>query len=40
MSAYDASYVELTMASELELLTTDRRLLNAPGHNVRITLIS
>jgi len=40
MSAYDASYVALAEASELELLTTDRRLANAPGHNARITLIS
>ena len=40
MSAYDASYVALAEASELELLTTDTRLANAPGHNARITLIS
>ncbi|HEY4557721.1 MAG TPA: type II toxin-antitoxin system VapC family toxin [Enteractinococcus sp.] len=39
MSAYDASYVALAEASELELLTTDRRLANAPGHNARIILI-
>lgn len=40
MSAYDASYVALAEASELELLTSDRRLANAPGHDARITLIS
>ena len=40
MSAYDASYVALAEASELELLTSDGRLAKAPGHNARITLIS
>lgn len=40
MSAYDASRVALADASGLELLTTDTRLANAPGHNARITLIS
>ena len=39
MSAYDASYVALAEASELELLTTDKRLANAPGHTARIILI-
>lgn len=40
MSAYDASYVALAEVSELELLTTDRRLANAPGHYSSITLVS
>lgn len=39
LSAYEASYVALSEATELELLTSDERLANAPGHNARITLI-
>lgn len=40
LSAYDASYVALSEATEFELLTSDGRLANSPGHNARITLIN
>ena len=40
VSAYDASYIALAEVSEFELLTSDVRLANAPGHEARITLIS
>jgi predicted nucleic acid-binding protein len=39
LSAYDAAYVALAEALDAPLLTRDKRLASAPGHNARITLV-
>ncbi len=40
LSAYDATYVALTeMTDATALLTTDARLVNAPGPGCRIELL-
>jgi predicted nucleic acid-binding protein len=39
LSAYDAAYVALAEALDALLVTRDRRLANAKGHNARIALI-
>lgn len=39
LTAYDASFVALTEALDSELITTDARLAEAPGHDARIVLI-
>ena len=38
LTAYDAAYVALAEALRAPLLTCDRRLARAPGHNARIEL--
>ncbi len=38
VSAYDAAYVALAEALDAPLLTTDKRLSGAPGHNATIEL--
>lgn len=38
VSAYDAAYVALAEALDAPLLTTDKRLSRAPGHNAEIEL--
>ena len=39
LSAYDAVYVALAEALEAPLLTRDRRLANAPGHDARVEVV-
>jgi predicted nucleic acid-binding protein len=39
LSAYDAAYVALAEALDAPLITRDKRLASAPGHNARITLV-
>lgn len=39
LMAYDASFVALTEALDSELITTDARLAEAPGHDARIVTI-
>jgi predicted nucleic acid-binding protein len=39
LTAYDAVYVALAEALEATLLTCDRRLAAAPGHDARIALV-
>ena len=39
LTAYDAAYVALAEAMDAPLLTRDRRLATAAGHNARIELI-
>ena len=40
LSAYDAIYVALARATNLSLLTLDRRIAGAPGLGASITLVS
>ena len=40
ITPYDAAYVALAEALEVELLTADRRLASAPGVRCTITLVS
>ena len=40
LSAYDATYVALAEALEAPLITTDRRLAEAPGHRAEVELLS
>ena len=39
LTAYDAVYVALAEALDAPLLTRDRRLANAPGHNAKIEVV-
>jgi len=39
LTAYDAAYVALAEALDAPLLTRDRKLAAAPGHNARIELV-
>lgn len=39
LTAYDASYIALAEALDVALVTTDSRMVNAPGNSARITLI-
>ena len=40
LTAYDACYVALAEALDLQLLTCDAALANAPGHNAEILLVN
>ncbi|QIK62134.1 type II toxin-antitoxin system VapC family toxin [Leucobacter viscericola] len=40
LSAYDASYVALAEALGWQLVTTDARLANAPGHSASVLLVN
>ena len=39
LTAYDASYAALAEALDADLLTTDVRLANAPGHRARVVVL-
>jgi predicted nucleic acid-binding protein len=39
LSAYDAAYVALAEMLDAPLVTRDKRLASAPGHNAKITLV-
>jgi predicted nucleic acid-binding protein len=39
LTAYDAVYVALAEALDAPLLTCDRRLATAPGHQARVELV-
>ncbi len=39
LTAYDAAYVALAEALDAPLLTRDRRLAAAPGHDARVELV-
>jgi len=40
VTAYDAAYLSLTEALGAILLTTDRRMANAPGHDAQVEVIA
>jgi len=40
LTAYDAAYVALAESLDVVLVTCDRRLATAPGHNARVDLIT
>lgn len=40
MTAYDASYVALAELLDAELLTSDTRLADAPGHHAQLLLLT
>lgn len=40
LTAYDACYVALAEALDLQLLTCDARLANSPGHHAEILLVN
>jgi predicted nucleic acid-binding protein len=39
LNAYDAAYIALAEALNAPLVTTDRKLKTAPGHNARVELM-
>jgi predicted nucleic acid-binding protein len=39
LTAYDAAYVALALALDAPLLTLDRRIRDAPGHDARVELL-
>ena len=39
LTPYDAAYVALAEALDAELLTTDGRIHDAPGHDARVTVV-
>jgi predicted nucleic acid-binding protein len=39
LTAYDAAYVALAEALDADLLTADRKLQDAPGHEARVTVV-
>ncbi|MEA2024095.1 MAG: type II toxin-antitoxin system VapC family toxin [Actinomycetota bacterium] len=39
LTAYDAAYVALAEATETPLLTLDRRIANAPGHQAEVIVL-